>query len=129
LRESLEDYEWLYLGVPEESREVQDVAANGEVRPRRPGYVGDYARYCHQINEMTDTGYTSWTTDPQIAVELARYASQEADLSGRVVTFRVRISTIDESRIFEGEDREDEYLIEGSVENVERFEDNDDEDN
>lgn len=119
---------WLYRGVPAESSEVEDVAANGEVYPRRPGYVGEYARYCHCVSEMTDTGYTSWTTDPGIAEELARYASQEAGLSGKVVVFQVRISTIEESRVFEGEAREDDYLIEGTVENVLFSEDVKDED-
>jgi len=65
---------------------MEVVAANGEVYPRRPGYIGEYARYCHIINEMTDTGYTSWTTDRGIAEELAQYASREAGLSGRVVS-------------------------------------------
>lgn len=116
--ESLEEHTWPYRGVPEESPEVQDVAANGEVYPRRPGYVGEYARYCHRVNEMTDTGYTSWTTNREIAEELARYASAEADLSGKVAIFRVRISDIDKSRIYQGEAREDEYLIEGAVEQV-----------
>jgi len=37
------DYTWLYRGVPAESPDVEDVAANGEVYPRRPGYVGEYA--------------------------------------------------------------------------------------
>lgn len=128
LSESLEDYAWLYRGVPEESPEVQDVATSGEIYPRRPGYVGEYARYCHRVNEMTDTGYTSWTTDPGIAEELARFASAEAGLSGKVVIFRVRISTIDKSRIYEGEAREDECLIEGAVEQVMICEDAEDED-
>ena len=126
--DSLWDYTWLYRGVPAESPEVEDVAANGEVYPRRPGYIGEYARYCHIINEMTDTGYTSWTTDRSIAEELAQYASREAGLSGRVVIFRVRISRIEEGRIYEGEAREDEYLIEGTVENVLFSEDADGED-
>ena len=104
------------------------MAANGEVYPRRPSYVGEYARYCHIINEMTDTGYTSWTTDREIAEELAQYASREAGLSGSVVIFQVRISMIDEERIYEGEAREDEYLIEGTVENVQFSEDADGED-
>ena len=107
---------------------MEVVAANGEVYPRRPGYIGEYARYCHIINEMTDTGYTGWTTDRGIAEELAQYASREAGLSGRVVIFRVRISTIEEGRIYEGEAREDEYLIEGTVENVLFSEDADGED-
>lgn len=67
---------------------------------------------------MTDTAYTSWTTDRAIAEELARYSSNEADLSGRIVIFKVRVSTIEADRIYEGEAREDEYLIEGIVENV-----------
>jgi hypothetical protein len=125
---SLDGYTWLYRAVPAESPEVEDVAANGEVYPRRPGNVGAYARYCHSINEMTDTGYTSWTTDPGIAEELAQYASREAGLSGRVVIFQVRISTIEEGRIYEGEAGEDEYLIEGTVENVLISEDAEDED-
>ena len=126
--DSLWDYAWLYRGVPAESPELEDVAANGEIYPRRPGNIGEYARYCHIVNEMTDTGYTSWTTDRGIAEELAEYASREAGLSGRVVFFRVRISTIAESRIYEGEAREDEYLIEGTVENILFSEDADGED-
>ena len=97
---------------------MADVAANGEVYPRDRDKVGEYARYCHRINEMTDTAYTSWTTDRAIAEELARYSSNEADLSGRIVIFKVRVSTIEADRIYEGEAREDEYLIEGIVENV-----------
>ncbi|MBY0522627.1 MAG: hypothetical protein K2R98_04490 [Gemmataceae bacterium] len=83
--------------------------------------------------EMTDSGYTSWSKDRDTAIELGQYASRNARtsrghrLSGRVVVFKVRISTIEEERIFEGEAAEDEYLIEGTVENVEFSEDADDE--
>lgn len=118
MSDSLADHTWFYRGVPAESPEVADVAANGEVYPRRPGNVGEYARYCHRVNEMTDTGYTSWTTERGTAEELAHYASREAGLSGRVVIFRVRISSIEEGRIYQGEAAEDEYLIEGTVEDV-----------
>ncbi len=119
---------WFYRGVPAESPEVVDVAANGEVYPRRPNNIGEYARYCHTINEMTDTGYTSWTTDRGVAEELARYASEEAGLSGQISIFQVLIDTIERDRIFEGEDREDEYLVEGVVENVVFAEDAEDDD-
>jgi hypothetical protein len=129
LCDSLEGFTWLYRGVPAESSERDDVLANGEVSPRRPGCVGEYARYCHSVNEMTDTGYTSWTTDRDIAEELARYTSSEANLSGDVVIFRVRISTIEQQRIYEGLGAECEYLIEGTVEDVEFSEDADDGDN
>lgn len=127
MSDALDDFTWLYRGVPEESPEVRDVATDGEVHPRRSGNVGEYARYCHRLYEMTDTGYTSWTTDRSIAEELARYASDEAGLSGKVVIFQVRISTVDKSRIFEGVAGEDEYLIEGTVENVLFSEDGEDE--
>jgi hypothetical protein len=125
--DSLEGRTWLYRGVPAESHEVKGVAANNEVYPRRPGYVGEYALYCHSINEMTDTGYTSWTPDRGIAEELALYSSQEANLSGSVVIFRVRIDSIEKHRIHEGLAGELEFLIEGTVENVEFSEDADDE--
>jgi len=118
LIDSLQDFTWFYRGVPEESPELRDVVENGEVRPRRPGNVGEYARYCHSINEMTDTGYTSWTIDRGIAEELARFASEQAGLSGAIVIFRVRIDSIDDSRVFEGLAGEDEYLVEGIVEGV-----------
>lgn len=50
LCDSIQEKTWLYRGVPIESPEVRDVAANAEVYPRRPGCVGEYARYCHIIN-------------------------------------------------------------------------------
>ena len=45
-----------------------------------------------------------------------------------MVIFRVRIITIEEGRIYEGDAREDEYLIEGTVENALFSEDADGED-
>jgi hypothetical protein len=45
-----------------------------------------------------------------------------------LVIFRVRISSVDRSRIYPGEEREDEYLVEGTVENVVFSEDVEDED-
>ena len=129
MSDSIEDYTWLYRGVPVESPEVADVRANGEIYPRRPGYVGDFARYCHSVNEMTDTGYTSWTTDRCIAEDLARFASDEAGLSGKLMIFQVRISTLEADRIHQGLDAECEYLIEGAVENVAVSGDVADEDN
>jgi hypothetical protein len=128
LGDPLEEHTWLYRGVPAESPEVGLVKVYGAVAPRRPGLVGEYARYCHSINEMTDTGYTSWTTNRDIAEELGRFTSDEAALSGIVVIFRVRISTIERDRVFEGQEREDEYLIEGTVEDVEVSEDTDEDD-
>jgi hypothetical protein len=127
--ESLEGQTWLYRGVPEESPEVADVHFNGEVHPRRPGCVGEDARRNHSRYEMTDSGYTSWSKERDTAIELGQYASRNARtsrgrrLSGRVVVFKVRITTIEVKRIFEGEVAEDEYLIEGTVEGVEFSED------
>jgi hypothetical protein len=115
---SLEDSRWLYRGVPEESPEVIDVASCGEVRPPRPGLVGDYWRHCH-IAGMTDTGYTSWSTDRDLAEAAAHACSVDEGLSGNIRIFRVRVSTLDRDRVFEGTADEDEYLIEGTVEDVE----------
>lgn len=132
--ESLEGQPWLYRGVPEESPEVADVEYSGEVHPLRPGCIGADARNDHSVHEMTDSGYTSWSKDRDTAIELGRYASRNARdsrgrrLSGKVLVFKVRVSTIDEERIFEAEAAEDEYLIEGTVENVEFSEDADDDD-
>jgi hypothetical protein len=67
----------------------------------------------------TDTGYTSWSIDRSIAEAAAEACSQDEGLSGRIRIFRVRIDTLDLDRVFEGRADEDEYLIEGTVENVE----------
>jgi len=125
LCDSLEDFQWLYRGVPVEAEdEINDVEYYEEVRPVRPDRVGAEWRERHSAG-MTQTGYTSWTTDRSFAVEAARALSEEnATLSGLIRILRVRISTLDlECRVFEGRADEDEYLIEGTVENVEFSED------
>jgi len=44
---------------------------------------------------------------------------REQEASGQLRVFRVRISTLDlDNKVFEGRADEDEYLIEGTVENV-----------
>ncbi len=124
--DSLDDYRWLYRGVPKESPEVEDVAANGEVYPPRPDLTDEQHRHAH-ICGMTETGYTSWTTDRSIAEDAATFCIEEEGLSGVVVIFRVRISSLPQERLFTGRDDEYEYLIEGTVENVEFSEDASDE--
>lgn len=123
--ESLSEAVWLYRGVPATSPEVADVEANSEVYPRKPEYVGEYARYCHSVYEMTDTGYTSWTTDRELAIELAQFAIDNLNLNCGYVIFRVRVDSLDESRVFEGLESEYEYLIEGTVDDVEISENGD----
>ncbi len=61
--ESLEGCRWLYRGVPIESSEVADVESIGEIHPPRPDRTGDYWRQAHSAGLMTETGYTSWSTD------------------------------------------------------------------
>jgi hypothetical protein len=122
LCDSLADYTWLYRGVPVESPEVHDVAYFEEVRPPRPDRIGEDWRYRHTLG-MTETGYTSWSTDRSIAEDLARVCSEDEQLSGQIRIFRVRIGTLDLERVFQGTEGEDEYLIEGTVENVEFSED------
>jgi len=76
---------------------------------------------------MTETGYTSWTTDRSLAEEAARSGTHE--LSGRIRVFRVRVDTLNPERLYEGRADEDEYLIEGTVEKVEFSEHVTDEEN
>ncbi len=115
--ESLDDHAWLYRGVPAESAEVADVEFLGEVRPPRSDRVGDYWRHAHSSG-MTDSGYTSWSTDRSIAEAAASACCDDEGLSGRIRIFRVRVRTLDREHVFEGRADEDEYLIEGTVENV-----------
>ncbi len=117
--ESLEGERWLYRGVPAESPEVADVRSDGEVCPPRPDRTGEYWRQVH-VAGMTETGYTSWTTDRSIAEAAAEEAATGDGLSGRVWIFRVPVGTLNMERVFEGRDDECEYLIEGRVEGVRR---------
>lgn len=116
--DSLEDATWLYRGVPSESPEVADVASDGEIHPPRPDRVGERWRRYHVMGD-TGTAYTSWTTDRSIAKAAAFESSQGEGLSGRVRVFRVRVASLDPDRVYEGRADEDEYLIRGTVENVE----------
>jgi hypothetical protein len=102
---------------------VEDVESCAEVRPPRPDRVGDDWRHRHSAGLTTDTGYTSWSTDRSIAEAAASACSDDEGLSGQFRIFRVRIRTLDLERVFEGRADEDEYLIEGTVENVEFSED------
>ena len=124
--ESLDDYKWLYRGVPLESSEVADVESVGEIHPPRPDRVGDYWQHMH-ISGMTDTGYTSWSTDRSLTEAAAIACSDDEGLCGQIRIFRIRIRKLDQERVFEGRADEDEYLIEGTVENIEFSEDPTDE--
>jgi hypothetical protein len=115
LSDPLVDVTWLYRGVPRESLEVEDVHAVGEVRPPRPDRIGERWRQFHVMGD-TQTGYTSWTTDRNMAEEIAQFGSSSS--SGRVVIFRVRVDSIPEERLFHGREDEAEFLIEGTVEEV-----------
>ncbi len=116
--DSLEEYTYLYRGVPVESPEVDSVTYFEEVRPPRPDRVGEEWRYRHSAG-ATETGYTSWSTDRSIAEAAAEACADDEGLTGQIRVFRVRIETLDLERVFEGRADEDEYLIEGTVENVE----------
>jgi hypothetical protein len=58
----------------------------------------------------------------------ASACSDDEGLSGQIRIFRVRVRTLDLKRVFEGRADEDEYLIEGTVENVAFSDDPADED-
>jgi hypothetical protein len=126
LSDSLDDCTWLFRGVPAESPEVDDVDYFEEIHPPRPERIGEDWRLRHSAG-LTQTGYTSWSTDRSLAEAAATACSEDEGLSGRIRIFRVRISTLDLERVFEGRADEDEYLIEGTVENVEFSEDPGDE--
>lgn len=66
----------------------------------------------------TDTGYTSWTADRSLAEAAAQDSSDNYDLSGEIVIFRIRVHSVSPERIFAGREDEDEWLIEGTVEEV-----------
>jgi hypothetical protein len=118
LIDPLEEAKWLYRAVPQESAEVADVESIGEIHPPRSDRIGDYWQRVH-VAGMTDTGYTSWSTDRSLAETAARECSDSEGLSGRITVFKVQIRTLDLEKVFEGRTDEDEYLIEGPVENVE----------
>lgn len=113
----LEEATWLYRGVPVESSEVADVNACGEIRPPRPERIGEYWQHVQMCGD-TETGYTSWSADRDIAEAAAQDASDNFNLSGRIVIFRVCVDSLSEERMFPGREDEDEILIEGTVEDV-----------
>ena len=123
-----EDPVWLYRGVPFESPERLDVKADGEIRPPRPDRRGREWQYAHSIGDNTETAYTSWSAVRSIAVAAAEDMSEKEDLSGRIVIFRVRFSSIDSKFLSLGDrDDEAEYLIEGAIEDVQFSIDEDEE--
>jgi len=105
-----------------------DAYHNAEVRPPRLERIGAKWRQLHSMG-MTDTGYTSWSTDRSIAEAAATACCDDEGLSGQIRILRVRIDTLDSKRVFEGRADEDEYLTEGTVENVEFSASPGDEDN
>jgi hypothetical protein len=122
LCDSLEDYTWLFRGVPHESEERLDVLSIEEVHPPRPDRIGPEWRWKHQ-NGHTVTGYTSWTTDRETAICAAKGKSEEQGLSERIVVFRVRIAALQPDQVFEGREGEAEFLLQGTVEEVSISED------
>lgn len=108
---------WLYRGVPIESPEVNDVRAVREIVPPRPDRRGENWRQLHVLGN-TETAYTSWTTNREIAVMAGEFCSDNAILSGQIVVFQVRLSSIARNRIFFGNESEDEVLIEGTIEDI-----------
>ncbi|MEX0703083.1 MAG: hypothetical protein WD069_13390 [Planctomycetales bacterium] len=124
--DSLDECTWLYRGVPAESEEIAQVEHFGEVLPPRPERIGEEWRWKHCAGR-TETGYTSWTTDRSFAETAASECSYGEELSGGWRILRVRIASLERERLFEGRADEDEWLIEGTVENVEFSDDSADE--
>jgi hypothetical protein len=116
--DELDDVAWLYRGVPRESAEVNDVLAISEVQPPRPARIGERWRHSHVMLNDTETGYTSWTTDRSLAEAAAEATADAPGLSGEVVIFKVWVASLQRERVFPGREDEDEWLIEGTVEDV-----------
>lgn len=115
MSDPLSDVIWLYRGVPGDSVEVEDVHSIGEIRPPRPDRIGERWRQFHVLGD-TQTGYTSWTTDRNIAEEFAQFSASGS--SGQAVIFRLRVASIPEEQVSQGRDDEAEFLLEGIVEEV-----------
>jgi hypothetical protein len=144
--DSLKGKRWLYRGVPARSEQAKTARAYGEVCPPRLGMTGQDVGYEHTVGGLTDTGYTSWSTERWIAEEFGREATEDADAEAKrsyhdegdeeddaewrdkVVILRVLIEDV-EAQMEPGEEREDEWRLRGCVEGVEVCEgDDDDED-
>jgi hypothetical protein len=120
LRDLLEEgHQWLYRGIPAESDEVNTVRLDGEVIPPRPDRTGENWRRRHTMLDETNTAYTSWSTDRSIAEYISSSIAERVDLSGQIRILRVRLDSLMDDRIFQERDDECEYLIEGTVEEVE----------
>jgi hypothetical protein len=117
LSDPFEGVKWLFCGVPAESPEVKSVNASGEILPPRPDRVGEDWRHKHMVGD-TDTGYTSWTINRDTAYEFGEAASDDYATGGQVVIFRVRVDSLSMDLVFQGRDDEDEFLLQGSVEEV-----------
>jgi hypothetical protein len=66
----------------------------------------------------TETAYTSWSSDRSLAEAAAEDICDTYNLSGGIVIFQVRTRSISLERIFPAREDEDEWLIEGTVEDV-----------
>lgn len=64
--------------------------------------------------DFTQTAYTSWSGTRSIAADLG-----QLHRPGAVVVFKVRRDSVDPAKLFRGREDEDEYLIEGTVVDVE----------
>ena len=126
MSDPLADVIWLYRGVSREAPEVEDVHAVGEVHPPRPDRRGERWRQFHVLGD-TQTGYTSWTTDRNMAEEFAQFGSSGS--GAEMVIFRVRVDSTPEERLFQGREDEAEFLIEGTIEEVSISESADEEEN
>tara|TARA_B100000965_G_C19270226_1_gene616974 strand:- start:162 stop:479 length:318 start_codon:yes stop_codon:yes gene_type:complete len=88
----------------------------GELDPPNPSRTGEYWLHRHWEGD-TDTGYTSWSTNPYVAKAMAEEAIQEHGLEPGVLVGRVRADSIEDCRKFEGSafTDEEEVTVEGTV--------------
>jgi hypothetical protein len=113
-----EEQHWLFRGVFLRSPEDDWMRDLDEIVPPRLDRVGSEWREQHR-NGNTETAYTSWSTDWDIARMFAEEARDDAQDAGEVVVYRVRVDSLT-NRGYRGRDDESEILTEGTVEGVER---------
>jgi hypothetical protein len=117
MNSSKDGHLWLFRGYFLRSPDQDWMRDEDEMVPPRPDRVGPEWRREH-VYGNTETAYTSWSTNWEIARMFAQEARSDMQAPGEVVVFRVRIDTLT-NRGYRGRDDEDEVLIEGTVQNVE----------
>jgi hypothetical protein len=114
-----EGHEWLFRGMFLRSPDDLWMKDQDYIEPREPSNRGRVWRERHSKLDDTQTAYTAWSTKRDTAQMFGEEACDNADASGEVVVFRVRVESLTNRCFRSGFENEDEVLIEGAVEDIE----------